>query len=484
MANLFSYSVQIAILLAAGGITLRLLNLQTPAWRLWCWQLLLAVCLILPFIQSWRPPASDVSISFTADVNSAAGPSAAKAFEVPWAAGLAAILLAGVLFRLGMFALGFARLRAYRRRSQLHPEAALELRQRLNVGAEIRTSDEVPGPVTFGIRPPVILLPTRWIENQSVLFHELIHVRRHDWLYMAAEEFIRAVMWFHPLVWWAIAQIQLAREQVVDREVIQLTQSREQYLETLLAIAAARSGLDLAPAPLFLRKRHLRSRVASLLKEVPMSRIRLHFSLAGFAALTLAAGWLAVRSFPLEAAQASQDGKLHPVTIEVRVHDKGVVDVSVELDKDGNLLNATAVDGPEELQPDALNAVRIWKYRWLPSGLLTIDTSQGETDGITAKIGEKHIKVGGNVQATNLVKKVNPVYPVDAKTAKIQGKVTLTVTISKEGKVENIQVASGDPILAAAAVEAVRQWEYRPTLLNGDPVAVLTQVDVNFTLAP
>jgi protein TonB len=142
------------------------------------------------------------------------------------------------------------------------------------------------------------------------------------------------------------------------------------------------------------------------------------------------------------------------------------------------------VDGPEELQPDALNAVHIWKYRWLPSGLLTIDTSQGETDGITPKIGEKRITVGGNVQANNLLNRVHPVYPPDAKAAKIQGKVTLTVSISKEGKVENIQVASGDPILAAAAVEAVGKWEYKPTLLNGDPVAVSTQVDVNFTLAP
>ena len=68
---------------------------------------------------------------------------------------------------------------------------------------------------------------------------------------MTAEELVRAFLWFQPLVWYAIAQIQLAREEVVDREVVALLESREQYLETLLAIAAARSGLDLAPAPLF-----------------------------------------------------------------------------------------------------------------------------------------------------------------------------------------------------------------------------------------
>jgi TonB family protein len=333
---------------------------------------------------------------------------------------------------------------------------------------------------------PVVLLPVRWIRNEAVLYHELIHVRRRDWLYMAVEELIRAVLWFHPLVWWAIAHIQLAREEVVDREVIELTQSREQYLETLLAIAAARSGLDLAPAPLFLRKRHLRSRVASLLKEVQMSRIRLHFSLAGFAALTLAASWLAVRSFPLQAAQSSQDGaKLHPISIEVRVEDKGVVNVNVELDKDAKLVKATAASGPEELRPQAREAVHKWSYRWLPTGQLAIDTSHGGTDGITPKVvGEvKRIRVGGNLQAANVVKKVNPAYPPEAKAARIQGAVHLSVSISAEGKVEDVQIIDGDPKLAEAAVAAVRQWEYRPTLLNGDPVPVLTQVDVNFTLS-
>ncbi len=475
MENLLAYSVQIAILLGTGGVALRLLQLRTPAWRLFCWQLLLTASLLLPLIQPWHPAAGGVSITLTASANSVSAPAAHEGFDIPWAVIAMVMLLAGTLVRLGIFALGFWRLRAYRQRSQL---------QRMDARTEIRASDEVPGPVTFGLWRPVVVLPTRWLDNQAVLFHELIHVRRHDWVYMAVEEFIRAALWFHPLVWWAIGQIQLAREEVVDREVIRLTQSREQYLETLLAIAAARSGLDLAPAPLFLRKRHLRSRVASLLKEVPMSRVRLHFSLAGFAALSLAAGWLAVRSFPLQAGQASEETKARPVTIEIQVHEKGAVEVNVEIDKDGKLVSATPAKGPEELFPEALEAVHQWHYRWLPAGKLAIDTSQGGTDGITPKIVEKRIRVGGDMQAANLVKKVQPVYPPEAKAARIQGKVRLTVTITKDGKVENVQVAEGDPKLAAAAVEAVKQWEYRPTLLNGDPVAVLTQVDVNFTLAP
>jgi TonB family protein len=95
----------------------------------------------------------------------------------------------------------------------------------------------------------------------------------------------------------------------------------------------------------------------------------------------------------------------------------------------------------------------------------------------------QRIRVGGNVQAANLIEKVTPKYPVEAKQARIQGKVSFTATIGKDGKVENLELISGEPVLADAAREAVAQWVYKPTLLNGLPVQVVTQVDVNFTLA-
>lgn len=95
----------------------------------------------------------------------------------------------------------------------------------------------------------------------------------------------------------------------------------------------------------------------------------------------------------------------------------------------------------------------------------------------------QRIRVGGNVQATNLVKKVTPVYPPLAKQARVQGTVRFTVIIAKEGTIQNMQLVSGHPLLVPSATEAVRQWEYKPTLLNGNPVEVITQIDVNYTLA-
>jgi protein TonB len=95
----------------------------------------------------------------------------------------------------------------------------------------------------------------------------------------------------------------------------------------------------------------------------------------------------------------------------------------------------------------------------------------------------KRIRVGGQVQAAQLVNKVQPLYPALAKQARIQGTVRLQAVIAKNGSVEELQVLSGHPLLVQAALDAVKQWRYRPTLLNGEPVEVVTTIDVVFTLS-
>ena len=82
-----------------------------------------------------------------------------------------------------------------------------------------------------------------------------------------------------------------------------------------------------------------------------------------------------------------------------------------------------------------------------------------------------------------LIRKVQPNYPQLAKQARIQGQVVLQAEISKDGTIQNLQLISGHPMLAPAAIEAVKQWRYKPYLLNGEPVAVETQVVVNFSLS-
>ena len=95
----------------------------------------------------------------------------------------------------------------------------------------------------------------------------------------------------------------------------------------------------------------------------------------------------------------------------------------------------------------------------------------------------QRIRVGGNVQAAKLRNQPKPVYPPLAKQARIQGTVRLNAIIAKDGSISNLQVVSGHPLLIPSAMEAVKQWVYQPTLLNGEPVEVVTVIDVNFTLS-
>jgi len=92
------------------------------------------------------------------------------------------------------------------------------------------------------------------------------------------------------------------------------------------------------------------------------------------------------------------------------------------------------------------------------------------------------ITKGGQVQAASLINKVTPQYPPLARQTRISGTVRLHAIIAKDGSVQELNVISGHPLLVQAALDAVRQWRYRPTLLNGEPVEVDTTVDVIFSL--
>ncbi len=92
-------------------------------------------------------------------------------------------------------------------------------------------------------------------------------------------------------------------------------------------------------------------------------------------------------------------------------------------------------------------------------------------------------RVSGGVQQANLIRQVRPVYPPLAVKTRIQGVVLLEAVISKEGRIESLRIISGHPLLNQAALDAVQQWQYRATLLNGEPVPVITTITVNFSLS-
>jgi protein TonB len=83
----------------------------------------------------------------------------------------------------------------------------------------------------------------------------------------------------------------------------------------------------------------------------------------------------------------------------------------------------------------------------------------------------------------NLIRRVDPAYPAMARLARVQGQVVLSAIINREGKIDRVQVLAGHPMLVQAAVEAVKQWRYKPYVLNDEPVEVETQITVNFFLS-
>lgn len=202
-----------------------------------------------------------------------------------------------------------------------------------------------------------------------------------------------------------------------------------------------------------------------------------------------------------------------PMARKARI--QGSVVLRVQIGKSGNVENIQLVSGHSMLAPAAIEAVKQWEYKpYLLNGepvdvetRVTVNFTladnppadgvvgdipggipPGEEGGIVSNVPAepdrpRRVRVSQGVMAGLLVSKAAPDYPADAKQARIQGTVVMRVIVDKEGNVANIQLISGHPILALAAIDAVKLWKYRPYLLNGMPVEIETQVQVNFTLA-
>src|SRR5437773_1030567 len=99
------------------------------------------------------------------------------------------------------------------------------------------------------------------------------------------------------------------------------------------------------------------------------------------------------------------------------------------------------------------------------------------------KVAVSRVRVSAGVTQGMLVRKVTPTYPPLARTARVQGTVLLAAIIGKDGTVQNLHVISGHPLLTQAAIDAVKQWRYKPYILNGEPVEVDTQMTVNCSLS-
>jgi TonB family protein len=622
--NLFAWSLQTGILVAIAGMAVTAFRLSAPNAKLLYWQLTLAACLLLPFIRAWKQETIVLTNTLAAPVSVAASALVPPARSIPFETVVMYLLGLISIARLGWLAAGLVRMSGYRRRSRPIPR-----QPQWGVEAELRVSKDITSPVTFGFVNPIILLPPDFMRTdeshrEAILCHEFLHVRRRDWLFTVGEELIRTAFWFHPAIWWVLGEIQLAREQVVDQEAIGITQSRDKYVDALLAIAGAIPQRDLATASPFLRRRHLRQRVVSILKEVRMSRTRAVSSLAAGLLLLAASCWLVTGAIALYGApQVVSDAPgvsvdingaslLHrsPVvypSAAVAKRIEGTVTVLVKLDDRANVIDASVVSGPDELRKVVLQSVLNWHFtkdaanstrqiaiqfrvpadsatptapaprqpfaleggrsgRIVPQALIGQPVTGQQTGTLkTINIGglsdqqeaellallpvhvgdaytpdvldkviaavhayDEHLRVaigslsptefalqistpdtppppffvpppppppqpsvpgaigvariGSAVMQSKIVSQAAPVYPPLARAARVQGTIVFDATIGVDGRVMNLRLISGPPLLVQAAMTVVQQWVYQPTLLNGKPVEVNTSIEVNFTL--
>jgi protein TonB len=143
------------------------------------------------------------------------------------------------------------------------------------------------------------------------------------------------------------------------------------------------------------------------------------------------------------------------------------------------------VQTPDEVKPD--EGIDLGVEGGVPGGVEG-GVPGGVVGGVVGGLPEappppQAVRVGGQIKEPKKLKTVNPEYPDIAKQARVQGVVILECTISPQGKVTDVKILRGIPLLDAAAVEAVKQWVYSPTLLNGVPVPVIMTVTVNFRLS-
>jgi bla regulator protein blaR1 len=389
--NLLAYCLQLTALVGSGAAIAWAVRLRSPRVSLRFWQSVALAAVALPAVQSWSErsrPLLPSPIAFATESLASA------AISAGWPSPpviLAGILGVGVVLRVAWLALGFITLRRFEAQSEPFVESEAlfaNMRHSLGATARLRISDDVEGPATIGYRDPLVLLPRRVLDlpssvQRAIVCHELLHVRRHDWVQALAEEVVCAAFWFHPAVRVLASRLNLSREMLVDELTIAYTRDRRSYAEALLAFADGKPAALVAVAPL-IRRRYLSQRIALVLQEVPMSRTRIALACACAFVVVASTTAAAVDRFPISTSLAAQsadapqkpgDGVTLPKVLrEVRpdytsaalaAKIQGSVMMSIVVLAGGTVGDVTVIQSLDRefgLDDQAVKAVRQWTF--------------------------------------------------------------------------------------------------------------------------
>jgi TonB family protein len=386
---------------------------------------------------------------------------------------------------------------------------------------ELLTTAEAIVPLSCGLRRPRIVLPRQCLQwsaakCHAVLLHELAHIKRRDIPAQVLASLVTALWWFQPFCWFARWNLRRESERACDAVVVDAGLRASDYASDLLEIAQGlRNVTRWSPsATAMARCGDLEARLCAIL-EPPAKRTARKLWLGALCVLTTFTISASAISFVPDSRNVSKgvsimkpawfsgifaSASLSAATIAGSVFNPSGGAVA---DAKATLSNADTHD----VQETATSSEGRFAFEGVPAGEYVLRI---ERPGFATLFREFDVQTGSNVERAlvltpvpekesaatpplnldpniaenNLIRKVQPVYPASAKANHVQGRVELEVVLSVEGVPVDIRVLSSpDDALTQSALEAVRQWRYRPALWNGNPIEVVTQVTVNYTLS-
>jgi TonB family protein len=523
MMFLFEWTVKVALILGAAWIATLFGRKLSAATRHGIWVAALAGIVTAPAL-TFVIPASQPHVVLRGPLVVTATSSGTIArvntagrfpwVESPW---LRVIWGAGCALSLLRLVAGFIWMR--RRSRPLLDERCRNMIRKISPGLDVTllTTGSNAMPITWGVFAPRIALPAgaeTWGEDRLyvVLCHELAHVRRADWAWQIATEIVKAIYWFHPMVWLAARRLRQEGEIACDDIVLNSGVPATLYANELLSLTTVLkgSGWVEAPALAMAKTSDLERRFTSMLNPSLNRRpVTGKARLLTFCTATVLLVSLAALRAPAQNPAGVISGTVYDpdraIVVNAKVTATNIdthVSESTTTHSDGtysfnNLLpgkyQITAAQmgfrrfdsPPVDLTGNQGGVVDANLTVGQMTELITV-TAQGVSSGANATPqAQQHLLVGGNVQVANLIRQVKPPYPESARAAGIEGSVILSAVVDAEGKPTRIRVTrSMGSEFDSTALQAVSQWRYQPTLLNGRPVEVMTDITVAFKLKP
>ena len=403
-----------------------------------------------------------------------------------------------------------------------------------------------PGLVaTWGWRRPVVMLPvsaSEWSAERMhvVLLHELAHVRRGDWVLQMSAEALRCVWWFNPLAWAVRARLRRESEHAADDLVLARGVPAATCAGHLVELVkeVRKHRRTWLPAPAMARPSHLEQRLSAMLNprtnRRSMTRLARFGSLgvlvsaslvvaalhvgpvsashfvesignaveqeppaepsserrAAIAAAVAAAVEAAAASRSAESIGSAVEQEQPAFQIELSSEQIAALAAAVEAaaasrsaESIGNAVEQEQPAEPSSEQIAALVARAAALQEQLQAVLDEMQVLLGDSDGSAGGSNSNEpFRIGDGIRPPAKIVNADPVYPPEARDARVQGVVILEATISRTGEVSDVEVLRSVPLLDEAAVAAVRQWRYEPTLVDGEPVSILMTLTINFQL--